>query len=113
MFHFLLRFGLGRRTSQVAQSKPTKCLPDLAEDANWPIAPYLGMSSVTGYRTKKFPSYVQIGSYSRLVGLPGAPPSVFEGGDFSSQFPIDNPVTTLLHYPCKVVRLAFRETPLT
>ncbi len=37
----------------------------------------------------------------------------FDGGDFSSQFPIDNPVTTLLHYPCKVVRLAFRETPLT
>ena len=36
----------------------------------------------------------------------------FEGGDFSSQFPIDNPVKTLLHYPRKVVRLAFRETPL-
>jgi hypothetical protein len=44
---------------------------------------------------------------------PGAPPSVFEGGDFSSQFPIDNQVTTLVHYPRKVVRLAFRETPLT
>ncbi len=43
----------------------------------------------------------------------GALPSVLEGGDFSSQFPIDNPVTTLLHYPRKVVRLAFRETPLT
>ena len=31
----------------------------------------------------------------------------------SSQIPIDNSITTLLHYPCKVVRLAFRETPLT
>ncbi len=45
--------------------------------------------------------------------LPGTPPSAFERGDFSSQFPIDNPVTTLLHCPRKVVRLAFRETPLT
>jgi len=45
--------------------------------------------------------------------MPGAPPSVLEGGDFSSQFPIDNPVTTLLHYSRKEVRLAFRETPLT
>src|SRR6267378_6871034 len=32
---------------------------------------------------------------------------------FSSQFLIDNPVTTLVHYPRKEVRLAFRETPLT
>jgi hypothetical protein len=31
----------------------------------------------------------------------------------SSQISIDNPVTTLLHYSRKVVRLAFRETPLT
>jgi len=48
-----------------------------------------------------------------LSVAPGAPPSVFGAGDFSSQFPIDNPVTNLLHYPRKVVRLAFRETPLT
>ncbi len=34
-------------------------------------------------------------------------------GSFSSQFPIDNQVTTLVHYSRKVVRLAFRETPLT
>jgi hypothetical protein len=34
-------------------------------------------------------------------------------GTFSSQFLIDNPVATLVHYPRKVVRLAFRETPLT
>jgi len=26
---------------------------------------------------------------------------------------IDNPITTLVHYPRKVVRLAFRETPPT
>src|SRR5438477_902279 len=26
---------------------------------------------------------------------------------------VDNPVTTLVHYSCKEVRLAFRETPLT
>jgi hypothetical protein len=32
---------------------------------------------------------------------------------YPSQIYIDNPVTTLLHYPRKVVRLAFRETPQT
>ena len=30
-----------------------------------------------------------------------------------SQIPLDNPVTTLVYYPRKEVRLAFRETPLT
>jgi hypothetical protein len=52
----------------------------------------------------------------RVGGQPTAwvpHPRIFEGEDFSSQLPIDNPVTTLLHYSRKVVRLAFRETPLT
>ncbi len=26
--------------------------------------------------------------------------------------PIDNPVTTLIYYPCSAMRLALRETPL-
>ena len=37
---------------------------------------------------------------------------VFSGTIFN-QISVDNPITTLVHYPCKEVRLAFRETPLT
>src|SRR2546430_10423453 len=34
-------------------------------------------------------------------------------GDAYPEMPINNPVTTMVHYPRKVVRLAFRETLLT
>jgi len=39
--------------------------------------------------------------------------AAFIRSGYSSQIAIDDPVTTLLHYSRKVVRLAFRETPLT
>ena len=32
---------------------------------------------------------------------------------YFDQISTENPITTLVHYPCKEVRLAFRETPLT
>src|SRR6266446_10057044 len=45
-------------------------------------------------------------------GPEGTPESIDAGMRFLEVL-IDNPVTTLLHYSRKVVRLAFRETPLT